>query len=101
MGVGIYDTFFESFNNYSIQELADFDFTPCYKVDFIFNGADFNGSDIVEIAELKSLWGQGVEEPFVALEGIKVHAGTATLMSPDKNPTLKITLSNGTSLIKF
>ena len=101
LGVGIYDTFFENFINYSNQELADFDFTPCYKVDFIFNGADFNGSDIVEIAELKSLWGQGVEEPFVALEGIKVHAGNATLMSPDKNPTLKITLSNGTSLIKF
>ena len=101
LGVGIYDTFFENFINYSNQELAEFDFTPCYKVDFIFNGADFNGSDIVEIAELKSLWGQGVEEPFVALEGIKVHAGNATLMSPDKNPTLKITLSNGTSLIKF
>ena len=101
LGVGIYDTFFENFINYSNQELAEFDFTPCYKVDFIFNGADFNGSDIVEIAELKSLWGQGVEEPFVALEGIRVHAGNATLMSPDKNPTLKITLSNGTSLIKF
>ena len=101
LGVGIYDTFFENFISYSNQELAEFDFTPCYKVDFIFNGADFNGSDIVEIAELKSLWGQGVEEPFVALEGIKVHAGNATLMSPDKNPTLKITLSNGTSLIKF
>ena len=101
LGVGIYDTFFENFINYSNRELAEFDFTPCYKVDFIFNGADFNGSDIVEIAELKSLWGQGVEEPFVALEGIRVHAGNATLMSPDKNPTLKITLPNGTSLIKF
>ena len=101
LGVGIYDTFFENFINYSNRELAEFDFTPCYKVDFIFNGADFNGSDIVEIAELRSLWGQGVEEPFVALEGIKVHAGNATLMSPDKNPTLKITLPNGTSLIKF
>ena len=101
LGVGIYDTFFENFINYSNQELAEFDFTPCYKVDFIFNGADFNGSDIVEIAELRSLWGQGVEEPFVALEGIRVHAGNATLMSPDKNPTLKITLPNGTSLIKF
>ena len=101
LGVGIYDTFFENFINYSNRELAEFDFTPCYKVDFIFNGADFNGSDIVEIAELRSLWGQGVEEPFVALEGIRVHAGNATLMSPDKNPTLKITLPNGTSLIKF
>ena len=101
LGVGIYDTFFENFIRYSNRELAGFDFTPCYKVDFIFNGGDFRGSDIVEIAELKSLWGQGVDEPFVAIERINVYAGNVTLMSPDKSPTLKITLPNGTSLIKF
>jgi hypothetical protein len=50
---------------------------------------------------LKSLWGQGVDEPFVAIEHINVYAGNVTLMSPDKSPTLKITLPNGTSLIKF
>ena len=32
---------------------------------------------------------------------INVYAGNVTLMSPDKSPTLKITLPNGTSLIKF
>lgn len=101
LGVGIYDIAFENFINYSNQALADFDFTPCYKVDFIFNGADFKGSDIIEIAELKSLWGQGVEEPLIAIERINLHAGNVTLMSPDKSPTLKITLPNGTSLIKF
>mgnify|MGYP003291506356 CR=1 FL=1 len=101
LGVGIPDALFTTFINYSNQELADFDFTPCYKVDFIFYGDDFRGSDIVEIAELKSLWGQGVEEPFVAIEHINIHNGNVTLMSPDKSPTLKITLPNGTSLIKF
>ena len=101
LGVGVLDTLFPTFVNYSNQALADFDFTPCYKVDFIFNGGDFRGNDIVEIAELKSLWGQGVDEPFVAIERINVYAGNVTLMSPDKNPTLKITLPNGTSLIKF
>ena len=101
LGVGIYDVAFENFINYSNQALAEFDFTPCYKVDFIFNGADFKGSDIIEIAELKSLWGQGVEEPLVAIEHINLHAGNVELMSPNKSPTLKITLPNGTSLIKF
>lgn len=101
MGVGIADDKFAEFIEYSNQHLADFDFTPCYKVDFIFNGSDFRGSDIVEIAELKSLWGQGVDEPFVAIENINIHSGNVTLMSPDKSPTLKITLPNGTSLIKF
>ena len=101
LGVGIYDVFFDNFINYSNQALAEFDFTPCYKVDFIFSGADFKGSDILEIAELKSLWGQGVEEPLIAIEHINLHAGNVELMSPNKSPTLKITLPNGTSLIKF
>ena len=101
LGVGITDQNFSTFINYANQALAEFDFTPCYKVDFIFNGSDFRGKDIVEIAELKSLWGQGVDEPFVAIEHINVYAGNVVLMSPDKSPTLKINLSNGTSLIKF
>ena len=101
LGVGITDDNFSTFIRYSNQALADFDFTPCYKVDFIFSGSDFRGSDIVEIAELKSLWGQGVDEPLVAIEHINIHKDNIVLMSPDKSPTLKITLSNGTSLIKF
>ena len=47
------------------------------------------------------MWGQGVDEPFVAIEHINVYAGNVVLMSPDKSPTLKITLPNGLSLIKF
>ena len=101
LGVGITDEVFSQFIDFSNQELANFDFTPCYKVDFIFYGDDFRGKDIVEIAELKFLWGQGVEEPFVAIEHINIHNGNVTLMSPDKSPTLKITLPNGTSIIKF
>ena len=37
----------------------------------------------------------------MAIEHINIHNGNVTLMSPDKSPTLKITLPNGTSLIKF
>lgn len=101
LGVGILDSNFTDFIDYSNRVLASYDFTPCYKVDFIFSGADFRGSDIIEIAGLKSLWGQGVDEPFVAIEHINVSNGNIVLMSPDKSPTLKITLPNGTSLIKF
>ena len=34
-------------------------------------------------------------------KGIKVTSNNITLMSANKNPTIKITLQNGTSLIKF
>ena len=92
---------FNHFIEYSNHALAEFDFSPCYKVDFIFSGADFRGQDIIEIAGLKTLWGQGVDEPLVAIEHINVYGGNVVLMSPDKSPTLKITLPNGTSLIMF
>jgi single-stranded-DNA-specific exonuclease len=101
LGVGIYDENFNTFIEFSNKALESFDFTPCYKVDFIFNGGDFRGNDIVEIAELKSIWGQGIDEPYVAIENVKVSSENVYLMSADKNPTLKITLPNGTSLIKF
>ena len=65
------------------------------------NSPDMNINDILEIANLKSIWGQGVEEPLIAVERVKVYKDNVRLMSADKNPTLKITLPNGMSLIKF
>lgn len=100
-GFGILDKDLNDFINYSNTILKYFNFTPCYHVDFIFSADNFNGQDIVEIAGLKHLWGQGIEEPYIALTNIKVTKNNIQLMSPDKNPTLKITLPNKTSLIKF
>ena len=101
LGVGIDDSSIEDFRAYSNFVLKDIDFTPCYKVDFIFSGDDFKLSDIIKIADLKEIWGQGVEEPLVAIEHLNITKDKVQLMSRDKNPTLKITLPNGMSLIKF
>lgn len=100
-GFGIKDKALKEFIDYCNIYLAYTTFEPCYHVDFIFSADNFNGNDIIEIADLKSLWGQGIEEPFIALTNIKVSKNNIQLMSPDKNPTLKITLPNKTSLIKF
>lgn len=100
-GFGILDDVLPMFIQECDNELKDFKFTPCYSVDFIFNADNFNPKDIIEIADLKSLWGKGVEEPYIALTNVRVSKGNIQLMSPDKSPTLKITLPNGTSLIKF
>ena len=101
LGVGITDLLFDQFIAYSNEALKDFDFTPSYKVDYIFKHDDMNINDILDIANLKSVWGQGVEEPLIAIERIKINKENIRLMSADKNPTLKITLPNGMSLIKF
>lgn len=100
-GFSILDADLAEFWRRTDEDLKDFDFSPCYKVDYIFQGKDFQGSDILKIADLKSLWGQGVEEALIAIEDLHVSTNNVTLMSKDKNPTLKITLDNGTSLIKF
>ena len=100
-GFGIHNSKLKEFIKYCNTTLESFEFNPCYDVDFIFGADNFNPKDILEIAGLKSLWGQGIEEPYVALTNIKVTRNNVQLMSPDKNPTLKITLPNGTSLIKF
>jgi single-stranded-DNA-specific exonuclease len=101
LGVGITDENFNKFIEYSNKALQDFDFTPSYKVDFIYHIDNMNPTDILEIANLKSIWGQGVEEPLIAVEGIKVSGDSIRLMAEDRNPTLKITLPNGVSLLKF
>lgn len=100
-GFSILETDIQAFLEKTDNDLKDFDFSPCYRVDYIFQGKDFKGSDILKIAELKSVWAQGVEESLIAIENVHVSTDNITLMSRDKNPTLKITLDNGTSLIKF
>lgn len=62
---------------------------------------EIKNQEILDIAELNSIWGQGVEQPFVAIEKINISKDNLTLLSPDKSPTLKITLPSGISLIKF
>ena len=91
----------QDFIEYSNEILKQYDFSPCYNVDLIYQGNDLNPNEILKIAEAKNLWGQGVEEPLIAIEHLNVHGNNIQLMSKDKHPTLRITLPNGTSLIKF
>ena len=100
-GAGIQKEFADDFIAYANKELANYDFTACYDVDFIYHANDFKPQDILDIASMKPLWGKGLDEAFVVIKGVKVTKTNVTLMSKDKNPTLKITLPNGTSLIKF
>lgn len=100
-GAGILEENLSSFIEYSNNILKDFDFTPCYLVDFIYSNNNLKTSDVLEIASLKNTWGQGVDESLVAIENISISADNIRLMAADKNPTLKITLPNGMSLIKF
>lgn len=99
-GIGILNEKFNELIDYCDKQLAQYDFSSCFKVDFIFDGSRLKPKEILDIASLSHLWGTNVEEPYIAIENIKI-TDNVTLMSPDKNPTMKITLPNGISLIKF
>ena len=101
MGVGIYKDKVNALVDYSNTVLANCDFSACYDVDYEYMSNDFKAQDIIDIGSMKSLWGKGVDEAMVVIKGIKITSNNITLMSANKNPTIKITLQNGTSLIKF
>ena len=74
---------------------------PIYLVDYIYDGENVNPQNIIDISNMEDLWGKDMPEPYVAIKNLKVTKDMVTLMSPDKKPTLKITLSNKVALIKF
>ena len=101
-GIGIKDSNYEDFINYCNTQLATFDFTPKYKVDFIINAKDINTyrADFYALMEYNDLWGQEVSDPLIALENVVITKESIDLM---KGTTLKITLSGDPdiSIIKF
>lgn len=100
-GAGIKDEDISAFIASTNSALDGFDFTPIYNVDFIYKSDELTPDEVIDIAGMKSLWGQGVEEAEIAVEGIKVHKDNIRILSPDKNPTLKIMLPNGINFMKF
>ena len=100
-GIGIRDKDISAFITSTNSALDGFDFTPIYNVDFIYKSDELTPDEVIDIAGMKSLWGQGVEEAEIAVEGIKVHKDNIRILSPDKNPTLKIMLPNGINFMKF
>lgn len=100
-GISIKADYVDSFLKLTDFILKDMETEPLYYVDYIFQGTDIDTEKILDIARLDNLWGQGMEESLICIEKLKVTKNMITLMSPDKKPTLKITLPNKTSLIKF
>lgn len=100
-GLGIELGYLQDFINKTDEILKDTSDEVIYYVDYIYRGNDVNPNHILEIAELDYLWGKDMEEPLIAIKGLKITKDMVTLMSPGNKPTLKITLPNGVSLIKF
>ncbi len=100
-GLGLPAENISNFISATNEILKDMPSEPLYYVDYIYNGSNVNSQNIIDIAEMDSFWGTGVDESLIAIKNLKITDDMVTLMSADKNPTLKITLSNNVSIIKF
>lgn len=99
-GCGISTDKIDDFFNTTNEQLKDMSFDPMYLVDFVWSGSQIQKQNILDIASGKNFWGKDMDEPMIALENINITPENVVLMSPDKNPTLKIQ-ANGITLIKF
>lgn len=90
----------EKFLTETDAALADISAEPIYYVDYIYNGADVQASDILTIANLGNLWGKDFDEALVAVENLKISKDMITVYRKTGN-TLKISLPNKISLMKF
>ena len=98
-GVIIDDDKIEPLKEYAKEALKDIDFSPNYKVDFIWDIDMINENDIYEIADFNYLWVQDVEEPLVAIENIRITNETIKFLGSGGN-TLRIS-ANDIGFLKF
>ncbi len=90
----------EKFKQRIREDFGTVQFEKTYDVDFVWTMADSFDDPIVDIARYKDIWGQGVPEPIVALEHIKIEDPIQINLL--NKGTLRIDLKpTKTSLIKF
>lgn len=87
-----------AFRDYTNEVLKDMSDEPIYTVDYEFNGKEDNEpATIIEIAEMNDFWGKDLDRPHVLVK-FKMSDAKFTVM---KSNTLKFTLPNNISIIKF
>ena len=63
---------------------------------------DLSSQAFAEIADEEKIWGRGVEDPLIAIEGLRIYGDQVRLFGLEKGkPTINIQLSDGSSITKF
>ena len=100
-GLGIFEENIDEFIERTNELLADASDEVIYYVDYIYDNVHVDPQHIQDVCRHAELWGKDVDEPFIAVKNLKITKDMIALMSPDKKPTLKITLPNKVAIIKF
>ena len=100
-GCAIPEQNFNDFVDITNKRLASFDFSPCYLVDLEVTAAQLSDNEVFAIGSNADLWGQGLEEPLIAITDLKIDADSIAYLGQDKK-TLKLTFpGRRTNMIKF
>ena len=90
----------EFFGGWVNKELAEVGNERIYDCDIIYQGIHVEPTDLITIAEMNNLWGQDMPEPFICIEKLNITPDMVTVYNK-KGFTMKITLPNGISIMKF
>ena len=99
-GIGLLESDIEAFLIKTDEILKDTPNEPLYYVDYIYRSEDINPQNILDIANMSNLWGKDIDEAIVAVEGLRIFPEMVTIYSK-KNLTIKISLPNGITIMKF
>lgn len=96
-GFSISDENYDALMAYANDKLADYNFSPRYKIDLVFKANTIDTYDIVDIAQYNNLWGEGLEQPIILIKDIKLNNNMIEKRGTD---TMIIKL-NGMEMVKF
>lgn len=97
-GVSIPDENFSALIQYGNRELANFDFTPKYKIDIMYNGTNIDIADIASLADNNDLWGEGLEEPKILIKNLPINTA---LVDISPRGYFKISLGSELDIVKM
>lgn len=100
-GIGIEEDKLQLFIDKTNELLANFDNTPCYYVDLEVNADQLTDQEVFAIGSNNEIWGQGLDEPLIAITNIKLSAEDIHFIGEKKN-TLRLTFpGRKTNMLKF
>lgn len=99
-GLKLSETSLPLFIDYMNKALKYMSNEPIYYVDYIFDGQNVDGNVLITIADMDNYWGTDLDEALIAIEGLKVTPQMVDIYRKSTN-TIKISLNNGVSLMKF
>ena len=82
------------------EQLKDMDFTSYYEVDFVIEADDLDIPFVKAMDELKSFYGQGIEESLVYIKNINISRNDIYFMGKDSS-TIKFIYNDEITFIKF